>query len=158
MGRRYRSRFRSIAYGLFSASLVACLISAPLCAARCATTLCIPASPEMIPPTPITAAPRPHSLLARALPAPQANSCSPHHARKTSPVQSSLSPHLASFSFLIRLTTPSAKLTSPCQTALRAPWNDIRSPIAQRRAGCRWHLALQSRFALLSARVSTLPS
>jgi hypothetical protein len=31
---------------LISASLIACLTIAPLCAARCATALCVPASPD----------------------------------------------------------------------------------------------------------------
>src|SRR5271165_4354859 len=46
MGRKHRRRFRSIAYALFSACLLACLVVAPLCSARCATTLCLPASSD----------------------------------------------------------------------------------------------------------------
>jgi len=46
MRRKYRSRFCSVAYGLLSASLIACLLIAPLCAVRCAATVCTPASPD----------------------------------------------------------------------------------------------------------------
>jgi hypothetical protein len=46
MARKHRSHLRSLAYAILSAALAACLIVTPLCAARCATTFCIPAATD----------------------------------------------------------------------------------------------------------------
>jgi hypothetical protein len=46
MGRNNASRFRSLACALLSASVILCLIIAPLCATRCAAQACTPASPD----------------------------------------------------------------------------------------------------------------
>jgi hypothetical protein len=46
MGRKSAFHFRSISYALFSASIILCLIVAPLCATRCAAQPCKPASPD----------------------------------------------------------------------------------------------------------------